>query len=335
MIGKDRIDSIKNTVDIVALVKSKGIFLKKNGKGYMGLCPFHEDKKPSLSVNPQTNLFQCFGCGKGGDVIRFVELFDQVPFPEAVKRLQSDSPAMKREPVSTDVDIPNDQHIIDRVAEIYANTFTQTEKGRNYLINRGITDAGLFTKHMIGFCNGTLNKILPEKGDIRKTLNQAGILYEDGTERYLNCVMFPVYDLNNRVITLYGRHIDDTSEKKHLYLPKRPTGLWNGAIIKTYPEIILTESVIDALSVQMAGFSNVASIQNVNGLTEREIMDFSIYGVRKVILLLDGDRPGQEASLRLKEKLHRFAVEIRTLPDDHDPNTYLMAFGPQKLAEFI
>ena len=88
MIEKERIDSIKNTVDLVGVVKSKSIRLKKNGKGYMGLCPFHDDKAPSLSVNPQTNLWQCFGCGKGGDVIRFVELFDQVDFREAVRRLE-------------------------------------------------------------------------------------------------------------------------------------------------------------------------------------------------------------------------------------------------------
>ena len=73
MIGKEIIESIKQGVDLVALIQSRGIALKKNGRGYAGLCPFHEDKKPSLSVNPTTNLWQCFGCGAGGDVIRFVE----------------------------------------------------------------------------------------------------------------------------------------------------------------------------------------------------------------------------------------------------------------------
>jgi len=87
MIEKETIESIKTTVDMVALAQAKGIKMKKNGKGWFGLCPFHNDKNPSLSVNPSTNLWQCFGCGKGGDVIRFVELFDQVNFKEAVNRL--------------------------------------------------------------------------------------------------------------------------------------------------------------------------------------------------------------------------------------------------------
>ncbi len=87
MIEKEKIEHIKTFVDIKALVESKGIKLKKNGKGYFGLCPFHNDKNPSLSVTPSKNQWHCFGCDKGGDVIRFVELFDQVDFKEAVKIL--------------------------------------------------------------------------------------------------------------------------------------------------------------------------------------------------------------------------------------------------------
>jgi DNA primase len=95
MIEKQTIESIKQGVDLVALIQSRGISLKKNGRGYVGLCPFHKDKKPSLSVNAQTNLWQCFGCGAGGDVIRFVELFDKVAFPQAVKKLESETPKLK------------------------------------------------------------------------------------------------------------------------------------------------------------------------------------------------------------------------------------------------
>ena len=90
-IEREVIEKVKRT-DLVALVQAKGIALKKNGKGWFGLCPFHADKTPSLSINPTQNLWQCFGCGAAGDTIRFVELFDQVSFQEAVQRL-SDNPA--------------------------------------------------------------------------------------------------------------------------------------------------------------------------------------------------------------------------------------------------
>ena len=80
MIEKEKIEELKRSIDLVSLVESRGIPLKKNGKGYKGLCPFHEDQTPSLSVNPDTNLWQCFGCSKGGDAIRFIELIDNVAY---------------------------------------------------------------------------------------------------------------------------------------------------------------------------------------------------------------------------------------------------------------
>ena len=97
MIEKERIEAIKQGTDLVGLIQSRGIPLKKNGKGYVGLCPFHEDTNPSLSVNTSTNLWQCFGCGKAGDVISFVELFDKVDFKEAVKLLSAVSVQLKEE----------------------------------------------------------------------------------------------------------------------------------------------------------------------------------------------------------------------------------------------
>ena len=89
MIEKGKIEELKRSIDLVALVESRDISLKKNGKSYKGLCPFHNDKKPSLSVNPSTNLWQCFGCSAGGDVIRFVELIDKVDFKGAIGQLSA------------------------------------------------------------------------------------------------------------------------------------------------------------------------------------------------------------------------------------------------------
>ena len=100
MIEKEKIEAIKRDIDLVALVKAKGVKLRKNGKSYFGLCPFHADKNPSFSVNPTNNLWQCFGCGAGGDVIRFIELFDQVSFPEAVRKLNGGKPKLKSNSIS-------------------------------------------------------------------------------------------------------------------------------------------------------------------------------------------------------------------------------------------
>ena len=98
MIEQEKIDRIKTTVDMVALAEARGIKLKKNGRGYFGLCPFHDDHNPSLSINPKTNLWQCFGCGAAGDVIRFIELFDRVDFTEAVRILSAAESAPAKQP---------------------------------------------------------------------------------------------------------------------------------------------------------------------------------------------------------------------------------------------
>ncbi|MBU4357618.1 MAG: hypothetical protein KJ822_20065 [Proteobacteria bacterium] len=107
MISQEKIEAIKQGVDLASLIRSRGIALKKNGKGYKGLCPFHEDNKtPSLSVTPSKNLWQCFGCGKGGDVIEFVKLHDRVSFAEAVQILSGEIPAIRKSPAREPAAIP-------------------------------------------------------------------------------------------------------------------------------------------------------------------------------------------------------------------------------------
>ena len=136
-IEKQRIEAIKHGVDLVALVRAKGINLKKNGKGWFGLCPFHNDKNPSLSINPKENLWQCFGCGAAGDVIRFVEMFDQVDFKEAVKRLSDNglqATAGKRQTVTLPAPglSAKLKKLLNRVIEFYHTAFGEDPRAAQY-----------------------------------------------------------------------------------------------------------------------------------------------------------------------------------------------------------
>ena len=337
MIEQEIINAIKTDIDLVSLIESKGIQLKKNGKGYVGLCPFHDEDTPSLSVTPSTNLWNCFGCGKGGDAIRFVELYDKVSFPEAVKSLEGNNFSFNRSKDEPPKTLPTARanELLERTVSIYENIFAENPAARDSLIKRGITDEGLFSHYRIGYCNGTLNAILPDDPQIKEELQTTGILNERNYERFRDCLVVPVFDPDGCITTLYGRHL---TERRHVYLPNRPKGLWNSCIIKTTPEVILVESVIDALSVMVAGYPNVISIQSATGLAERDIETFKEHGVRKIILLLDGDDAGTNASRQLKEKLFAygvFTVEVKTLPDGHDPNSFLTEFGAEKLAERI
>jgi len=200
MIEKERIEEIKRGVDLVALVESRGIKLKKTAKGYMGLCPFHADTNPSFSITIDKNLWQCFGCSAGGDVIRFVELYDKVGFKEAVTKLSAESrelrvkdktvenqslvpdstlPALgsKLPPATRNSPTVKQQKLLAKVVAYYQHTFTQDTRGLNYLkTEREINDNQSFKDFGIGFVNGTLLEILPNDEEVIKSLKQIGVL---------------------------------------------------------------------------------------------------------------------------------------------------------------
>ncbi|NOY69849.1 MAG: toprim domain-containing protein, partial [Deltaproteobacteria bacterium] len=336
MIEKETIEAIKSGVDLRTYIESRGIPLKKNGRGYVGLCPFHQDTKPSLSVNIEKQLWQCFGCGAAGDVFRFVELYDKLKFPLAVEKLHHEHPHLKPLPAQPDqpepLPEPKIQQLLDRVISIYENNLENT--GKKVLYDRGIADAGLFGRHRIGYCNGKLKEILPQTGPIIEELGRIGILNSRGGEHFSGCLVFPVFDLDGNIVTIYGRFFHQAT-RRHVFLPHRSTGCWNIWIIKSCSDIILTESIMDALSIETAGYSNVISIQGTNGLSNADIGMFKAHGVSRITLLLDGDDPGREAALRIKERLPGFDITIKTLPDGHDPNSFLMANGADSLAGFI
>jgi DNA primase len=357
MIEKQTIESIKQGVDLVALIQSRGISLKRNGKGYVGLCPFHEEKNPSLSVNPETNLWQCFGCGIGGDVIRFVELFDKVPFPQAVKKLEIESPKLK---VSHEVKLVNHEphlttkelKLLERVVSYYQHTLTQDHRGLNYLKNeRGITDLQSLKDFGIGYVNGTLLEILPEDEEVNKALKKIGILNSKGHEFFFNCVVFPLYNQNGSVVNLYGRSIEGTvpdlrtkqsgvvesglSPVVHLYLPGPRQGIINRQAVKRSQTILLTESIIDALTLYAQGFKNVIPIYGVNGMLEEHLSLFH-RRIKEAYLVFDADeagRKGAEAvSLRLKEKeITSYIVELPA----KDVNLYFKRHTPEEFEQLL
>jgi len=315
-IERDRIETIKRDIDLVALVQSRGIDLKKNGKSYHGLCPFHDDTNPSLSVNPNKNLWQCFGCGAGGDAIRFVELIDKVSFPEAVNQLIVDSPQFiakskatghREKPANGQTGLTvKERKLLSRVVSYYQHTLSQDSRGINYLKKeRGITDNQSLKDFGVGYANGTLLEILPEDAEVIEALKKIGILNTKGHEIFYNCVVFPLYSNRGTIVNLYGRNIEDDNGVTHLYLPGSRSGLVNRQAVKRSQSIILAESIIDALTLYDQGFKNVVPIYGVNGLLDEHLSLFN-RKVKAAYLVFDADDAGRKAaeavSLRLKEK---------------------------------
>jgi len=348
-IPDEQVEQLKRNVSILSVCESHGIELKPHGTGdHVGLCPFHEEKEPSFIVTPSKNLWHCMGCDKGGSVIDLVMELDGLDFREAfdslaalagvtTKATKTKKPEKKRE----EIPVERAAALLERTLSIYEKNFTESPEAKAYLESRGITDTELFTKHRIGFSNGKLTKMLPNSGNIRKELNAVGILLDCTTkratlkrERFAGCVVFPVFDEEGQITTVYGRSIGKGAGR-HLYLPERSTGIWNAQAIKNYAEIILVESVIDALSVMAAGFNNVIAVQGTNGVKDSDIESWRDNGITNAVLLFDGDKAGLEAVGRLKKKMTDFTLEIKTLPDKHDPNSYLQEHGAEALKHFL
>jgi DNA primase catalytic core len=334
MIDKEKIEAIKRGVDLVALVQAKGIELKQNGKSWFGLCPFHDDKNPSLSINPKENLFQCFGCGAAGDVIRFVELFDKVDFKEAVKRLSDNGfkvaavqPEPEKPPKALSV---KERKLLARVVGYYQHTLSEDNRGLAYLKEeRGITDNQSLTDFGAGYANGTLLEILPDDPQVIESLKRIGILNAKGHEMFYNCVVFPLLDERGAVAGLYGRRIvDEAGSARHLYLSGPRLGLVNRQAAKCSETLILTESIIDALTLYDRGFKNTMPIYGVNGLTDEHLLFFN-RKIGQIFLAFDADDAGRKAaqsvSLRLKEKgIDSYPIDLPA----KDVNVYFKRHTP-------
>jgi DNA primase catalytic core len=328
MIEQERIDRIKSMVDLKALAESKGIQFKKNGKGYFGLCPFHHDKNPSLSITPSKNEWHCLGCGKGGDVIRFVELYDQVDFKEAVNRLDTSSlaaiPAVKKK---TDPPVLTPGHIklFNRVIEFYHTAFAEDTRAKEYLNGRGITDNSIFGDYKIGFANGTLLDVLPDDQTITRQLKETGILNARGKELFYQCAVFPIFDLNGNPCGMYGRRIDNKGAN-HLYLPGPRKGVFNHQTVKTNTDIILTESIIDSLTLINHGIKNTVPCYGVNGLTDDHLSLFQQHKTEQIYICFDPDDAGKNGADMVKQALqsHGLHSQIVTLPEDRDINVFFL-----------
>ena len=340
MIEKARIEAVKQGVDLVGLIRSRGIELTKKGRNFAGLCPFHTEDTPSFTVNPAKNLWQCFGCNTGGDAIRFVELFDKVSFPEAVEKLSAGSiPAKPAPPPDKQPAAPltvKEQKLLARVVAYYQHTLTHDKRGLNYLKNeRGISDLRSLADFGAGYVNGTLLEILPQDEEVKKTLQRIGILNKKGFETFYNCVVFPLHDQNGGVVNLYGRSIDPEAGVTHLYLPGPRSGLVNRQAVKRSQSILLTESIIDALTLYDQGFKNVVPLYGVNGLIDDHLSLFN-RRIRDAYLVFDADEAGRNGALAVSERLKEKEItpHVVELPAK-DVNVYFTRHTPEEFEKLL
>lgn len=321
-------------VDLLALMRSRGVELVARGATWQGRCPFHEDDTPSLTATPAKGLWQCFGCGAAGDAIRFVELRDGCSFVEAVKALQafageSLAPAMlapaPAHTATIEVSPAERTKLLTRVAAHYHRAFLDHADGRQYLQDvRHIRDAALFKTFQIGLANGGLVDVLPQDEATLVQLRALGVLTATGREFLKGCIVFPLWNAAGAVVNLYGRRLID-SEVNHLYLPGPRQGLWNAQAARRSSSVLLTESVIDALSVVDAGITETMPCYGVNGLSDEHLRHLVQSGVQRVVLAFDGDDAGQRGMEAVQRRLIEagLAAGRLALPEGEDLNSVL------------
>jgi DNA primase catalytic core len=329
-IPEDEIDSLKRRIDLLALVESKGVRFRRRGSQYVARCPLHEEKSASFTVTPAKRLWHCFGCNQGGDAIRFIELSEGVSFRDAVDRLARLNGAIvghastrtaaraARAPASR-------AKLLARVVAFYARRFLDSPEGLRYLTKeRGICDVALLKTFQVGYADGTLLEALPQDEGAIAELKALGLLTERGRELFSGCVVFPLWSEQGAIMNLYGRRTSD-GEVNHLYLPGPRQGLWNWQAAKRSKAILLTESVIDALSAIDAGVHDAIPCYGVHGLLEEHLALFTRYGVERVAIAFDADAAGRSGAGEVAERLKEKGIDARLLelPEGEDVNSYL------------
>jgi len=344
-------DDIKAKVDIVELFKSFGVKLKKVGKKWQGLCPWHKDKDPSLSVDREKGLYNCFGCGESGDVFTLVEKMKGYSFKEALKYLRkrvgkplgketpNQAVAQKTYAKPVEVEEPNHQsYTLTDITDYYHKKLYEKKQALKYLEKRGLTNKELYTRFKLGFADGSLLNVCTNGQ--KDALKALGFIRDKGGEHFFNCITFPILDEQGQAVSMYGR---STKGSTHLYLPGPHKGVFNQKASKVYDEIIITESIIDALSLIQLGIKNVQPCYGTNGFTDEHIKLLKDNLVKTIVIGFDSDEAGKKAAGKLKLKLldHDFKVKIITPPSgpDHlepngrarkDWNDYLLSGGTKE-----
>jgi DNA primase len=345
-IPEAEIERLKAEVSVERLAEAQGIKLERHGTDLRGLCPFHEDKNPSLVITPGKNLWHCLGaCGRGGSVIDWVMKSNGVSFRHAVELLRANHPslaapgpvvrrgttaAVKLEaPFKIDAD---DRRALDQVVDYYHQTLKQSPEALRYLQRRGLEHPEMIDHFRIGFSNRTLGYRLPDKNrkdgaEIRGRLQRLGILRESGHEHFSGSIVIPVIDPDGNVTEIYGRKITEglrAGTQLHTYLPGPHKGVWNEEALRVLKEIILCESLIDALTFWCADYRNVTASYGVKGFTEDHRQAFKKHGIRKVLIAYDRDEAGEKAARDLAVELISMGVDCyRVLfPKGMDANEY-------------
>lgn len=337
MINNDIINEIRNKSDIVSVI-SNYVPLTKRGKNYFGVCPFHDDHSPSMSVSPEKQIYTCFSCGATGNVFTFVSEYEHISFIEAVKLLGNKLGynLTTHEKIDTKSE---DYKIYEIASKFYQNNLSSSlgKKAIEYLLNRGI-DRDTIKKFGIGLSlsKSTLTDLLINKGIKLDKLIELGLSNTMSNDLFLNRIMFPLYDLSGNVVAFSGRIYNMKDSSKYINT-KETTIFKKGNLLYNYHNarehlkkndyVIIMEGFMDVIRASIVGINNCVATMGTAFTKEQANI------IRKmtdnVILCFDGDKAGEEATISAIKVLEGIGInpKIIRLEDDLDPDEYIIKNG--------
>lgn len=347
------IERVKSSVDIVSVIE-KRVDLKPSGRNYVGLCPFHDEKTPSFTVNQEKQFFYCFGCGTGGNVINFIMRSENLSFPEALVYLarKSGIPVPSLSPQQQKIEEKKDR--LRKINHLAAQYYYRNLRGsfgktaREYLKGRSI-DKALAREFFLGYAGEGWNEIcrfLESRGINLQDAEEAGLIYQGRrgyVDRFRNRIIFPICDHLGRFVGFGGRIVGD-NQPKYLNTPETLLfhkgsiiyGLnWSKESIKEKDRVIIVEGYTDCIALSAKGQKNtVASLGTA--FTEhhaRLLMRFT----NNAVIAFDGDAAGEKGTLRGLEILrdHGMQVRVAELGDGQDPDSFARTHSADEVQQWL
>ena len=356
---KNAVFQVQQANDIVDVI-SEHVSLKRKGREMVGLCPFHDDHRPSMNVNPQKQIFKCFSCGAGGDVFKFVQMRENLTFPQAIERLAERAniklePTKRRRPAESETgeQVPDvDPNRLAKAnawaAEHFAKNLQDKSKGkstREYLAERKISPESIKTWRIGLALDGgdDLLKAAREKKAPLDLLQQAGLLTHNNQDKFVNRLMFTITDVTGRLIAFGGRTLDDAGAK---YINSPTTVLFDKSnslfgleqarhTIVSSGTAVVVEGYTDVIMAHQHGCTNVVATLGTSFTTGhgRIMRRYA----KRIILVFDSDVAGVEAANRALEVClsQRIDIKIASVPEGKDPCDFILNSGKEAFEQVL
>lgn len=329
----------REEVDIIKLVEQSGVVLKRAGKEWKGLCPFHAEDTGSFSVNREKGVFFCFGCGAKGNAKTFAQRMNGsiVTGNDLLKKVAH--PA-KRIP-ATNTNGTDRGEIIENVLRRYQLNLSKSRTAMEYLKSRGLANMELLRQYRVGYSDGAVKDSAPANSTPGQILREFGYINERGKEHFTGCIVWPIMDAAGAVVGMYGRRVAGRQgAPKHLYLPGPHRGIWNregarSASISGEP-VVICECVIDAHTCAAAGIHGAIALYGAHGLTDEHVELLEELRPR-IVLMLDADQGGRDGTEKAIERFAPLglAISVANLPDGLDVNEVFTTTGAEVLRTAI